>query len=228
MYWEDDKNSNEIAAGDAVVDLVFGLNGRCLPVDHIFELSKAVQAVLPWLADEPNAGLHTINVAASGNGWTRPDDPDALLHLSKRTRLELRVPAHRIDDAKKLVGARLSVSGNDLEIRAATERSLSTLTTLFTRALATDTDIVGEEKVLDWIYTQLKSMNVKPRKMMCGTEHFIKTPEASIQTRSLMIADLEVEESIQLQEKGLGPYRHLGCGLFIPHKGIDDVRKKED
>jgi len=43
-----------------------------------------------------------------------------------------------------------------------------------------------------------------------------------------MIADLEVEESLRLQQKGLGPYRYLGCGLFIPHKGIDDIRKKKD
>lgn len=179
MYWEDDKKTDEIAAGDDVVDLVFGLNGRCLPVDHVFELSKSVQEILPWLADEPNAGLHAINVAASGNGWIRPEDPDALLHLSKRTRLELRVPAHRVEDAKKLEGMKLSVSGNELEIKTSTQRSLSTLTTLFTRALATDTDIAGEEKVLEWIYTQLTAMDIRPRKMMCGTEHYIKNARNS-------------------------------------------------
>lgn len=228
MYWEEDEKTEEITAGDDVVDLVFSLNGRCLPVDHIFALSQAVQEILPWLSDEPEAGLHTINVATSGNGWIRPEDPNALLHLSKRTRLELRVPAHRVNDAKKLEGAKLDVAGNSLEIKTATERSLKKLTTLFTRALATDTDIAGEEQVLDWIYGQLKALDIKPRKMMCGTEGFIETPETRIRTRSLMIADLEVEESLRLQQKGLGPYRHLGCGLFIPHKGIDDIRKKKD
>jgi hypothetical protein len=42
-----------------------------------------------------------------------------------------------------------------------------------------------------------------------------------------MIADLPVEESLRLQKTGLGPHRYLGCGLFIPHKGIKDVRSKE-
>lgn len=228
MYWEEDKNIDDITAGDDVVDLVFGLNCRCLPVNHIFALSQAVQTVLPWLADEPEAGLHSINVATSGNGWMRPEDPNALLHLSKRTRLELRVPTHRVKDAKALEGVRLDVAGNVLEIKKATERPLSTFTTLFARSLATDVDIAGEEKVLEWIFSQLKSIDIKPRKMMCGTEHFIETPEANIRTRSLMIAGLEVEESLSLQQKGLGPYRRLGCGLFIPHKGIDDIRKNKD
>lgn len=228
MYWEDDEQTQEVTAGSEVVDLVFGLSCRNLPVDHIFALSQAVQTILPWLVDESEAGLHAINVAASGNGWIRPADPNALLHLSRRTRLELRVPAHRVEDAKKLQGVILDVAGNALEIKSATERPLATLTTLFTRALATDEDIAGEEQVLDWVSAQLEVLGIKPRKMMCGTEHFIETPEARIRTRSLMIAGLEVEESLRLQQKGLGPHRHLGCGLFIPHKGIDDLRKKDD
>jgi len=228
MYWEEDDKANEITARDDVVDLVFGLNCRHLPVDHIFALSQAVQTILPWLVDEPEAGLHAINVATSGNGWLRPEDPDAVLHLSKRTRLELRVPKHRIDDAKKLEGAKLDVAGNALEVKAATERPLKTLTTLFTRSLATTHAVAGEEQLLDWIYGELKALDIKPRKMMCGTEHFIETPEVRILTRSLMIAGLEVDESLRLQQKGLGPYRHLGCGLFIPHKGIDDIRKEKD
>lgn len=228
MYWEDDEQTVKTSTENNVVDLLFGLNCRCLPVDHIFALSQAVQTALPWLADEPEAGLHAINVATSGNGWIRPDDPNALLHLSKRTRLELRVPAHRVEDAKKLEGAVLDVAGNSLEIKTATERSLTMLSTLFSRALATDQDMPDEEQVLDWIYSQLVLLDIKPRKMMCGTEHFIETPEARIRTRSLMIAGLEKEESLRLQKKGLGPYRHMGCGLFIPHKGIDDLRAKKD
>jgi CRISPR/Cas system CSM-associated protein Csm4 (group 5 of RAMP superfamily) len=38
-----------------------------------------------------------------------------------------------------------------------------------------------------------------------------------------MLADLELEESLKLQEAGLGPGRKLGCGLFLPQKGIKPV-----
>ncbi len=53
-------------------------------------------------------------------------------------------------------------------------------------------------------------------------------PGGPIQTRSIMIADLRAEESVRLQQEGIGPMRHMGCGIFIPHKGIDAVKKAED
>jgi hypothetical protein len=39
-----------------------------------------------------------------------------------------------------------------------------------------------------------------------------------------MLADLTAEESLRLQQHGLGPGRYFGCGLFIPCKGIKTVR----
>lgn len=225
MYWQEDTKNEEHKVPDDVVDLVFALRCKCLPVDHVYALFEAVQTVLPWLKEETNAGLHAVNVAASSNGWIRPNEPQALLHLSKRTRFELRVPKHRIDDAKKLVGETLDVCGHEFELRSVSERPLSVLTTLFARHLVADEELVDEEDVLRWVSSKLKENGITPRKMLCGTTHSIETPEKNISTRSLMIADLEVEESIWLQQHGLGPYRHLGCGLFIPHKGIDDIRK---
>lgn len=228
MYWEEDRQEEQKQVLDDVVDLVFGIQCKYLPVDHVHALSQSVQEILPWLSDEPEAGVHSIHVAASGNGWMRPDDPNALLHLSRRTRLELRVPKHRIDDARKLEGITLDVSGHSLEIMAATVRPMSTITTLFSRYLATEGNLEDEEQVLEWVVEQLKTLNIRPRKMLCGTAHHIDTPEGKITTRSLMLADLEVEESIRLQEKGLGPYRYMGCGLFIPHKDIHDLRTKKE
>jgi len=35
-----------------------------------------------------------------------------------------------------------------------------------------------------------------------------------------MLAELTPEESVDIQQSGLGPHRHLGCGLFLPMKGI--------
>jgi hypothetical protein len=43
-----------------------------------------------------------------------------------------------------------------------------------------------------------------------------------------MLADLSAEESVRIQQEGIGPLRHMGCGIFIPHKGIDAVGKAED
>ena len=69
----------------------------------------------------------------------------------------------------------------------------------------------------------LKQINIKVSKMICGRCSEIRTTDATIFTRALMVADLEPEESVVLQQRGLGEGRILGCGLFVPHKGIDPV-----
>ncbi|HEX21883.1 MAG TPA: type I-MYXAN CRISPR-associated protein Cas6/Cmx6 [Chromatiales bacterium] len=220
MYWEEDKDNEPPEVDDAVVDLVFGIDCRCLPVDHAYDLSQAIQHVLPWLPNEPSVGMHTIHGAASGNGWVRPQGPDDLLQLSRRTKFTLRVPKHRIEDTMELQGKTLDVGGYPLVLKSATQRPLSVLTTLFARYLATEHDLENEEQLLDWVARRLQQLNIQPRKLLCGTLHLIKTPAGDVQTRSLMIADLDYDGSLQLQKQGLGPHRMLGCGLFIPHKGI--------
>jgi hypothetical protein len=46
--------------------------------------------------------------------------------------------------------------------------------------------------------------------------------------KSVLLADLNATESIRLQQIGLGPHRVMGCGLFIPHKGIAAIHQQTD
>ena len=223
MYWQETKENERYTVPDDIVDVVYSIQCRCLPVDHAYALSQAVARALPWFAEEERAGLHTIHVAESGNGWMRPDKADALLHLSRRTRLTLRLPKHRVDDAGKLTGQTLDVSGNSLQVEKATVKPLSSITTVFARYIVSH-DGLDENAFLQGIMAQLNEMGIQPKKMLCGMERIITTPEREIHTRSLMLADLAAEEAIKLQQQGLGPDRKLGCGLFIPHKGIAAVR----
>ena len=82
MYWEEDEDSSAVQIPDDVVDLVFSISAKTLPIDHAYALSQAVAEQLPWFVDEPLTGLHTIHVAASSNGWYRPDSPDQVLYPS--------------------------------------------------------------------------------------------------------------------------------------------------
>jgi len=226
MYWQESRNSENFVVPDDIVDMVYGIRCRSLPVDHAYALSQAIQAALPWFAAEEGAGVHAIHVAESGNGWMRPDDPNALLHLSRRTKLVLRVPKHRIDDAHQLTGQTLDIQGNPLQIETASIRPLSDLTTLFARYIVTDG--ADESAFLRDALKQLNDMGVRPKKMLCGIEHVIRTPQRSIRARSLMLAELTLPESVRLQQQGLGTERKLGCGLFIPHKDIKELQQAAD
>jgi CRISPR-associated protein Cas6 len=223
---EDNAAAGEVPAGD-IVDAVFAISCRSLPVDHAYALSQAIQAAMPWFALEPRAGLHTIHGAESGSGWMRPEDPDALLQLSRRAKLALRLPRHRLDAAAALVGRTLQVAGWPLRVDRLAMRPLSRITTLFSRCVVFVA--AGDEAAfLVAAEGELDALGIKPERMLCGRMTPVATPARTYQTRSLMLAGLTQEQSLRLQQQGLGAERKLGCGLFIPHKDIADLRSRSD
>lgn len=210
-----------------IVDAVFAISCRCLPVDHAYALSQAVQAALPWFADEPDAGLHTIHGAASASGWMRPEGPDDLLQLSHRARLALRLPRERLQDAAALTGRTLEVAGWPLGVEALSARPLSRITTLFARSVV----FSGAEEEAQFLAAaagELDALGIRASTMLCGRVSALATPARTYRTRSLMLAGLSQEQSLELQRRGLGGERKLGCGLFIPHKDVGDLRSRED
>ena len=209
-----------------VVDVVFAIACPCLPVDHAYALQQAIQDALPWFAQEPQAGLHTVHGAASGAGWKRPEGADALLQLSHRARLALRLPAHRAREAAALVGLTLQVAGWPLRVEKMTLRPLSRITTLFSRCVVLAAD--DEAAFVGAASAELGALGVRAERMVCGRVTPVATPERTYQARSLMLAGLTPEQSLVLQAQGLGAERKLGCGLFIPHKDIADLRSRSD
>ena len=227
MLQEKDNAGVERAVPGDIVDAVFAIFCRSLPVDHAYALSQEIQAALPWFADEPGAGLHTIHGAASASGWMRPEEPDALLQLSQRARLVLRLPRHRLDDAAALLGRTLQVAGWPLRVDKVAMRPLSRITTLFSRCVVLAA--AGDESAfLAAAAGELGALGINPARMLCGRVTPIATPACIYRARSLMLAGLTPAHSLALQRHGLGAERKLGCGLFIPHKDIADLRSGLD
>ena len=226
MLWEDTSAAQEWHDPGDIVDAVFAIACRSLPVDHAWALSQEVQAALPWFAEETAAGLHPIHGAASGSGWMRPEGPDALLQLSRRARLVLRLPRERLDDATALVGRTLDVAGWPLRVDSVSVRPLARITTLFARGVMLG-DADDESVFLAAAARELETLGIAAAKMLCGRESLLATPRETYRTRSLMLAELTPAQSIALQRQGLGEARKLGCGVFIPHKDIADVRSPD-
>lgn len=228
MYWQEDpQDTPQRTSPDEVVDVSFPVAGATLPVDHAYALLAGLLEVLPWLAEEPAAGVHEIYVAASQNGWYRPDEQSGgLLYLSRRTRMALRVPRGRLSDLDALRGARLEVDGHPLTVGEPTVRALQPLPTLFARHVASRPD-EEEEAFVESAAQELRGLGIRPRKLLCGKVASLRTPAGALVTRSLMVADLDRDESLLLQSRGLGAERRLGCGIFVPHKGIGPVRRPD-
>ncbi len=226
MYWQEDDKKNDISTSGKVVDVSYKIACKQIPTCHAWELSEALYQALPWIKDEPELGVHQIHGAASGNGWERPADGE-LIHLSKRTRMFLRIPTSRFTEANELVGKTLDVAGHAVAVGEMASKPIDPFSTLFARYIAV-TAGMGEDDFLRWVVDELAARDIKARKLLCGIGHELEANGEKIETRSLMIADLDKSTSVVLQEMGIGPHRHLGCGIFNPHKGIKAVGETED
>lgn len=231
MFWQEDDKPKSFQVPDDIVDLVFDIQCRELPVDHAHDLSAAIRAHLPGMEDDDRFAVHSIHLAGSQNGWERPDPKlGQKLILSRRTKLTLRVPKERIAEVEEaLEGAELDVAGYALTVGKAKQKKLSSQGTVFSRHVVLEQgEEIDENAFLQRIVSRLDERGIRVKKALCGKTSELAGPEGPIRTRSIMIAGLSAEESVRMQQEGIGPLRLMGCGIFIPHKGIDAVQKSED
>ena len=229
MFWSESSEKKDVfVIPEDVMDVAFALKCKTLPIEHAYALSSALHEALPWLADEACAGVHLIHVAESGNGWMRPEDTEnEVLCLSRRTKMTLRLPNERIDDTRAtLLNRTFDIDGHPMIIGEGVTRPFSPLPTLFSRYVVTH-EHDDEMAFLKRAAEHLQGLNIPVKKMLAGRQNTFQTPEGPVFTRSLMVAELGPEQSIRLQQKGMGSHRTMGCGLFVPQKGIKAVNSDE-
>ncbi len=193
----------------SMIDVAFALQGTVLPREHRRALAAALEAKLPWLADQQHAWLHRINVS-EGCG--------ALALLSGRSRLMLRVARERAADLDALVGAELTIEGHALRLGAPRMRELVPHTTLYSHLVAAGD--ASELGFLESIGTELAVLDV-PCRCICGRQQAAEG--GTLRGFSLMLDGLARSASLRILESGLGAERRFGCGIFVPHKSAAAV-----
>jgi CRISPR-associated protein Cas6 len=227
MFWQEDEDKTlPYKIPDEIIDISFNINCKQLPLDHAWELREQLQQALPWLKKNKLAGIHQLFVAESNNGWMRPEDGEnQVLYPSRRTRLYLRIPNKYINETEeKLTDKTLIIANHPLKLGKPKQKKLVNTSIIFSRHVISGKN-EAENDFLHRCADEFKHItgeNIK--KMMTGKTNIIKTPTSNIHTRHLMIADLNTDASIKIQQFGLGGERQLGCGIFIPHKGIKSLK----
>lgn len=192
-------------------DLVFDLDGRMLPQDHVSALASAVGARLPWLASDAGSGIHAIKGAANEHGE---------LVINKRAKLVIRTARDQLGEARILSGTQLSLDGYLLDIGAAVSREFVPFATLYAPLLLT-----GREREEDFAADLMALLGERgiDRRFICGKARGIVHAGQTLRGYSLMLYDLSMDQSLRIQDEGLGLHRELGCGIFVPHKSIAPV-----
>lgn len=229
MLWQENDVKPSYVVPDDVVDMSFQIDCKQIALDHAHDLSQALRVHLPWLPDEKEAGVHLIHGASTGNGWIRPGEADNsdFIYLSKRSRMQLRLPRARLAEAEALCGKTLDVGGHSIRIGGYQIKSLTSLGTLFSRYVWVEPG-EDEDRFMLRIAAEMAGLGIGVKKMLCGIGHTFSTPQGQVPTLSIMVADLDPESSIVLQRRGVGKGREMGLGLFLPHKSIKPVGDMAD
>ncbi|HMO45000.1 MAG TPA: type I-MYXAN CRISPR-associated protein Cas6/Cmx6 [Rubrivivax sp.] len=202
-----------------MIDLAFAVTGGRLPAEHRHALADAVDAILPWLATTPHAGMHPLKLAY--------DSSQPL--LSARTRLTLRLPRAKAAQAAALADRELTVGSGKLRLGGARCRELLPWGSLYAHCVAAIESEGGgkgrgedeaEAGFLRTVQAELDALAVSGR-VICGLAR--RGSDGAIQGYSLMVDGLSAAHSLSLQQHGLGSGRRVGCGVFVPHKSAAAV-----
>lgn len=209
-----------------VVDITFRLSSDGhVPQDHLYGLYGALSRRLPWLHEVAQIGVFPLT----------GDAQNGQLRLTSRSRLRLRAPVSELHRIIALTGATLEVAGGGpLGVGVPTVFPLRPAATLYARLvqikLADTSGGITPEAFLESAQRQLGAAGIGAQAAIPLREN---GPHAGEPMRgvlrikgerhvgfALLVEGLTAEESVQLQEQGLGGRRKMGCGLFLPHRRI--------
>jgi CRISPR-associated protein Cas6 len=199
------------------IDLVFPVIGSRLPTDHSYPLYSSISHLLPALHQkEVDFALSPITGSYAGSGQ--------LLLDPRSSRLRVRIKIEHISQVLPLAGKQLRVMGQKIQLGAPTIHALSPSSSLIAHAVtikhATEEEafLVAARKKLDEL--QIAGRLELPRIPVGAHQgetrrQVMRIKDAAVICFALLVHDLGCEESIRLQEVGLGGRRRMGAGVFV-------------
>jgi CRISPR-associated protein Cas6 len=190
------------------LDVTFTLRGNDVPVDHGYALYAALSRLPgagPWLHHSETLGIHPIRGHYAGDG---------MLKLTLESRLRLRLPAGDLPYVLPLAGKSIDVNGNRLRIGVPQTALLQPTVALYAHVVTTRNG-QDEARFDAEIQHQLDTLGVQGKPTR-GKRRVLRVRDKTVVGHSLLVSELTAEESVRLQEAGLGGRRKMGCGLFSP------------
>ena len=190
------------------IDLHLQIMGRTLNIDHGYALFSAVSKELPLFHEAGNVGMGLIRGKYIGQGQ---------LSIMPASNLAFRLPLSLVADYINLAGKSLDLDGHLLQVGVPSSRALVPATALYAH-LVTSRNGQDQERFAQEMARQLSAMDCQG-KLSIGKRRTFKVHGRQVVGYSVLVSELSAEESIVLQENGLGGRRKMGCGFFLPWQG---------
>lgn len=199
-----------------IIDLTFEIQGTSIPLDYGYALFGAISRVVNEVHGDRRIGVHPIRGVKLQPGR---------LTLVPQSKLRVRMPSEEIIAYLPLAGTRIELDGSVLRVGLPHAEPLTPSPSLTSR-IVTIGHVQTPEAFLPSIQRQLEEMQVQARAEFLPSPNprFEGQPSRRIITVKarkiigfpIQIHGLTAEESLIVQEKGLGSRRRMGCGLFVP------------
>ena len=214
-----------------IIELSFRLRGTPLPYDHGYPLYRAVAGLVPWLGEPAQIDLAIVPIHGSPHG--------GFLHLTAASRLAFRLNADDVEKLRPLSDQSLIVDAAVLRLGQPTEYQLRPVPGLASPFVAAE-HIRHSDEVLEWLKAEFRALDIRAvptlrlkrrregaspadpgrRSFDCPYErHNRQVGDSSVVGWEVQVFGLKPEESLGLQERGVGPGRRYGCGVFMPVVG---------
>lgn len=199
-----------------IIDLSFSVRSvSTVPADHGYLLYSAVSRAMPELHRENDYGIHPIRGRQLG-GRT--------LQLTDQSRLVIRSDADRIARFLSLAGKRLQLLDRLLQVGVPQVRAfipaVAIRSRLVTIKLKVATGAPAEltaESFASSARRQLDALSISPdAQLHLGKRRTLRVKDKEVVGYEVLIDGLTAEESLTVQEHGLGGRRKMGCGVFVP------------
>lgn len=190
------------------VDMCFQIMGSKVAVDHGFALHTALSRVLPHFHDDDNIGLKLLRGKYTSDGF---------LDISPYTEMVLRLPVSRISKYIPLAGKQLNVMGENVMVGTLKSKGLVPAVALYAHVVTTRNG-QNIERFSHEIARQMKTLEVQG-KFQVGKRRTFQVHGKQVVGYAMLVSELNAQESIILQENGLGGRRKMGCGFFEPFSG---------
>lgn len=212
-----------------MVNLYFPVLGQTLPTDHGYALYGSLARILPVLhTADSTVRIGPVLGDWTGNGTLRLND--------RRSSLRLRLPAEQIAAVLPLAGKKLEVLGHAIRLGVPRVMPIIPASALIARLVtikkSNRQDRAGTHgymepaAFLDAARRELERQSIagqadiplvadgphqgKPRR------HVLRIRDRRVVGFTLQVTGLTAEESVRLQEHGLGGRKRMGCGFFVP------------
>jgi len=187
------------------VDLAFAVVGKEIPVDHGYALYAAISRVLPEVHANRAVGIHPIRGPLLGN---------RLMGLGPGSRLTVRIPAENIAAFLPLAGKRLEIDGHAMSVGVPTVYALCPAAALRSR-LVIIKGFMDADGFLAAAQRQLDQLQARGR-LSLGVRRTMGIKDKEVVGYAVAVSELTADESLDLQEQGIGGRRRFGCGVFVP------------